>query len=180
MKDQEVIDKGWNNYVNSFDDVEYVDVGILTQPGAQKRPPVDGKQSDITLAELAAVQEYGAQIQVTPKMRGFLSANGLNLSKSTEVINIPSRPYMRQTFDENESILFRMIDEKDKEVLAGKTTRRKALNEVGQTHKQQIQKSMSTKGKFKPNHPYTIAKKKSSQPLIDKGILRAAIDYEVG
>jgi len=128
MKDQEVIDMGWNNYVNSFEDVEFVDVGILTQQGAQKRPPKDGKQTDITLAELAAIQEFGAQIQVTPKMRKFLSANGLPLSPNKEVINIPARPFMRQTFDENETMLFRMVDEKDQEVLDRKTTRRRALD----------------------------------------------------
>lgn len=177
---QEVIDYGWNDYVNSFDDYEYVDVGILTEAGAQKRPPKDGKQTDITLAGLAAIQEYGTQIQVTAKMRGFLSANGLDLSQSTQTITIPARPFMRQTFDENESMIFRMVDEKDRLVMEGKTTRKAALNEIGQTHRQQIQKAMSTQGKFKANHPYTVDKKGSSMPLIDTGGLRQAIDYEVG
>lgn len=179
MKDTEVIDMGWNKYVDSFDDYEFVDVGIILEDGAKKHPPKDGKQTDITLAELAAVQEFGAQIQVTNKMRGYLGATGLNLSKDTQTITIPARPFMRQTFDENESLIGRLVDEKENMILLGQTTRKQALEELGQTHRQQIQKSMSTQGKFKANHPYTISKKGSSQPLIDTGGLRQAIDYEV-
>lgn len=172
MSEQEEIDLGWQDYVDSLDDAEFVDVGILPEPGAQSA-------GSITLAQLAAIQEFGTEIAVTSKMRGFLAANGLALSPATKTITIPSRPYMRQTFDEEESNLAKMVDEKDKAVLAGTTTRKKALEEIGQTHRQDIQKSMSTKGKFKENHPFTVQRKKSSTPLIDTGGLRQAIDYQV-
>ncbi len=180
MKSQEVIDFGWKNYVQQLRKETYVDIGILSKPGAQKLPPKDGKSSDITLAELAAIQEFGTEIQVTKKMRGFLGANGLPLSKDTKVITIPPRPFMRQTFDEEEKALARLVEEKDREVLNQRTTRRKALSEIGQTHRQQVQRAMSTQGKFAENHPFTKERKKSSTPLIDEGGLRQAIDYEVG
>ena len=178
MIEQEVIDLGYERYIDELKD-SYVDIGILTEPGAKKHPDKDGKQTDITLAELAAIQEYGTSIQVTPKMRKYLAVNGLVLSKNTEEITIPSRPYMRQTFDEEQKGLERLIDEKETEILEGLETRRRALDQIGQTHRQQIQKAMRTQGKFKENHPFTAERKGSSQPLIDDGILRQAIDYMV-
>lgn len=181
MKQQEVIDYGWDAYMKSFDELSYVDVGILAQPRAKKRPPnEDGKQTDITLAELAAIQEYGTEINVTDKMRGYLSANGLHLSPDTTIITTPSRPFMRQTFDEQESNIAKIVDELNLMIIEGKISKKDALERLGQMHKQDIQKAMSTKGKFKENHPFTVERKKSSQPLIDKGLLRQAIDYEVG
>ena len=43
----------------------------------------------------AAVQEFGAVIQVTPKMRRFLHAKGLHLRPGTTKIEIPGQHYMR-------------------------------------------------------------------------------------
>ena len=181
-KDQEVIDLGWEHYIQELDkDLSYVDVGILARDGARKLPPTsEGKQTDITVAQLAAIQEFGTVINVTPKMRGFLSATGMHLSPGTTTITIPSRPYMRQTFDENENELAKQADFLERQILTKKMSKRLALSELGQMHRQQIQKSMSTQGKFKANHPYTVEKKGSSQPLIDSGGLRQAIDFEVG
>ncbi len=179
---QEVIDFGMDNYLKELDkDLSFVDIGILAGDGAQKLPPTsEGKQTDITLAQLAAIQEFGTMISVTPKMRVFLSATGLALSPETQVITIPSRPFMRQTFDENENQLADLADSLEHQILTKQTTIHHALSEIGQTHVNQIQKSMSTSGKFKENHAYTKAKKKSSQPLIDTGRLRQSINYEVG
>jgi len=182
-KDQEEIDFGLDNYMAELDDdLSFVDVGILSKDGAKKHGPTsDGKQSDITMAELATIQEFGTVINVTPKMRKFLSATGLNLSPETKVITIPSRPFMRQTFDEQESELGAMAEKLDRDILTKQTSRRAALNQLGQSHRQEIQKNMSTSGKFKANHPYTVARKKGkSMPLIDSGAMRQAIDFEVG
>jgi len=180
---QEIIDRGWEGYLKELenDDFSYVDVGVVASDGAQKLPPTgEGKQSDITLAELATIQEFGTQIKVTKKMRGFLSATGLNLSPSTTHITIPSRPFIRGTFDENEEIIFNWVSDAEKEIAAGRETRKSALLKIGQMHQNQIQIAMSTSGKFAPNSDYTKKRKGSSQPLKDKGQLAQSINFEVG
>jgi len=52
------------------------------------------------LVSIAAVQEFGATIKVTPRMRAFLHAKGLHLKPSTKAIVIPPRPYIRPAWDE--------------------------------------------------------------------------------
>lgn len=175
MKDQEVIDFGWDNYLKeSEDDFSYVDVGVIASDGAEK------VGQDLTLAELAHIQEFGVMINVTKKMRGFLGANGLHLKKDTKVIVIPSRPAIRGTFDEEQENIFKMVVQLDKEILAKRNTRKRALTQLGQMHQNQIQKSMATGGKFQPNHPFTKERKGSDQPLIDTGRYRQSINFEVG
>lgn len=176
MKDQEVIDFGLDNYLKEIDSkLTFVDVGILSRDGSES---VDG---GINLAKLASVHEYGCQITVTEKMRMYLGATGMNLKKSTTQINIPSRPFMRQTFDEQEKALHRKADRLEMECLTNGKSMRDALSELGKTHANQIQKNIKTKGKFEDNHPYTMEKKKpKTTPLINTGRMRQAIDYEVG
>lgn len=175
MKSQEVIDFGWSNILEeSKKDFSFVDVGIIASDGAQKT------SGDLTMAELAHIMEFGVTINVTEKMRGFLGATGMHLKKETNTITIPSRPAIRGTFDEELNQLTRLADDLDKQIASGKMTRKKALTILGQTHQNQIQRAMSTSGKYKPNHPYTIEKKGSSQPLIDTGAYRQAINFEVG
>ena len=54
--------------------------------------------TDPELSKIAAIQEYGAHISVTDKMRGFLAAAyGIYLKSSTTVITIPPRPHRKQT-----------------------------------------------------------------------------------
>ncbi|MCK5601213.1 hypothetical protein KAR91_05070 [Candidatus Pacearchaeota archaeon] len=175
MADQEVIDFGMENYLAQLDkDLSYVDVGVIGEQASKK---TDG---GLSMAQLATIQEFGVVINVTKKMRGFLSANGLPLKKDTKEIVIPSRPYMRQTFDEQIPELDKRANELLDQVVSGKITKKKALSELGQTHQNQIQSNMATKGKFKENHPFTVERKKSSQPLIDTGRLRQSISHEVG
>ncbi len=52
------------------------------------------------LVSIAAVQEFGATIKVTPRMRAFLHAKGLHLKPSTKAIVIPPRPYIRPAWEE--------------------------------------------------------------------------------
>jgi hypothetical protein len=48
----------------------------------------------IGVAEIARIQNNGAQINVTPKMRGWFAFQGMNLKKDTQSIIIPPRPFM--------------------------------------------------------------------------------------
>lgn len=147
MSDQEVIDFGWDSYINGVQD-SFVDIGILTRDGSKKH----GKE--FTLAELAHVHEFG---------------NARN----------PSRPFIRQTFDEQAPEIGRFIAKMELEVLDGKIDRSLALEVIGDFHKSGIQKNMTTEGKFVKNAPATIKRKGSSNELIDTGRLVNSIDIQV-
>lgn len=51
-------------------------------------------ENGISVAEVARVQNYGANIKVTDKMRKWFAAQGFPLKKDTQNIIIPPRPFM--------------------------------------------------------------------------------------
>ena len=55
------------------------------------------------LLMLTHVHEKGATIQVTPRMRAYLHAQGLHLAATTEAIIIPPRPFIRPAFERQRS-----------------------------------------------------------------------------
>lgn len=54
--------------------------------------------SGIMMQRLQRIQEYGAVIPVTPKMRAYLHYRGLHLRKDTNQIIIPARPHWMPTW----------------------------------------------------------------------------------
>ena len=55
---------------------------------------------DKEMSKIARIQEYGATITVTDKMRKFLAvAYGIYLKKETTTITIPPRPHRKQTIN---------------------------------------------------------------------------------
>lgn len=193
-KSQEIIDFGWSNILEQYKDEEtiFVDVGIVAKDSAKKT-----KKGDLTLAELATIQEFGAmidhpggtsfgfkskasaernEIRFLKEGKGFIE---LGKTGPHEIV-IPSRPFIRQTFDKNIRELWKLVKNLDDEVIKGKIKRKKALVTIGQVHQNQIQEAMSNPGEFEANAPSTIRKKKSAQPLIDTGRLRQSINFEVG
>ena len=91
---------------------------------------------------------------------------------------IPARSFLRTTFNQTEPEARRMLLALMKAVLAGKTTKEKALNLLGQWAQGQVQARMATSIP-PPNRPSTIRQKGSSTTLIDSGQLRSAISYAV-
>ena len=74
--------------------------------GARVRVGIVGK-SDSKLLTYAAVNEYGANIKITPKMRKLLPSIGIFVKSETTHIVIPERSYIRATFDNKfQSTLF--------------------------------------------------------------------------
>jgi len=176
MRSQEDIDFGIEAYLKELDSkLSYVDVGLLAKDSSQDA-------GGLSIVQLGTIQEFGIDINVTPKMRGYLGATGLHLKKSTTKISIPPRSFIRQTFDEQLPELQELADRLELETLTKKKTRREALAELGQTHQNRIQTNMADPGKYEPNHPYTLMKKApKTTPLIGKTArLRQAISHEVG
>lgn len=88
--------------------------------------------------------------------------------------NIPPRPFMRRTLKENQKKWKKIVGEKIEDNFDIVASAKYVANII----KGDIQE-MITELKTPPNAPSTIAKKKSSNPLIDTGTMRTAIQYKV-
>lgn len=66
----------------------------------------DGK----SVLDYAPIQEFGGQIKVTDKMRGFLAVNyGIHLRKDTTHITIPPRSFLRSTYQKHKREWFDIV-----------------------------------------------------------------------
>ena len=133
-------------------------------------------ESDILL--IANVNEFGISINVTPKMRRYLSANGLHLKKGTTKINIPERSFIRSGADAIRKRVERFVNERIELVYSFQLTADQFLEQVGEYATGLIRNYMTNKRR-PPNHPFTVQQKGSKNPLIDTGRLRSAITFEV-
>lgn len=116
-------------------------------------------------AWLAAIHEYGLDIEVTPKMRKFLAANGLRLKKSTTHIHIPERSFLRTGYDQNRDAVLKLASKLLADVAAGKMTARGCYQAVGLQLASKI-RDYAVDLKDPANHPFTIDRKGTSNPLI--------------
>jgi hypothetical protein len=128
-----------------------VKIGVLQSTDKQ----VEG--ADITLAELAAIHEYGA-----PKA------------------GIPERSFLRRTFRDarGKGALEEHLKKLAKAIVKGKINPDQALEMLGQWG------VAAVKGRIKDHIPpplavATIKRKKSETPLVDTGQLINAITYEI-
>lgn len=92
-------------------------------------------------------------------------------------VNMPSRPFMRQSVDDNESKIKAFMKAKKKDLISGKSVK-SILSEIGIFQKDLIQDKIK-KGDFAPNAPSTVRQKKSSRPLIDTGRMRQSVNYVI-
>ncbi|WCH45807.1 hypothetical protein [Lysinibacillus sp. OF-1] len=110
---------------------------------------------------IASVHEFGATIQ---RGRGSVS--------------IPERSFLRTTFDEKNEEWISFFKSQLKHVLALQMDVQMLFNRLGARMVGDIQENI-TDLDAPPNAPATIAKKGSSNPLIDTGGLRMRITYRV-
>lgn len=91
---------------------------------------------------------------------------------------IPPRSFLRAWFDQAQPEMRKTLLALMKAVLAGKTTKEKALNLLGQWAQGQVQARIASS--IPPaNAASTVRQKGSSGTLIDTGQLRSAISYGV-
>jgi len=91
---------------------------------------------------------------------------------------IPSRPFMRSSFDENVNAISADMNTQAGLVADGKTTVRNGLATIGMKHQSRVKAKISS-NMSPANKPATIARKKSSKTLIDTGAMRNSIHYIV-
>lgn len=151
----------------------------------KQKNPETGEESTISMGDLANVHEFGCQIKVTDKMRGYLASQGLYLKKDTEYINIPERSFIRSSWDENQASFINHVTKSVDKALQKRIPISFVLDALGLEMKGKMQAFMDD-GKVKPELS-DFAKQqrangdgsKGPNPLVDTGDLRDSIDYEV-
>lgn len=91
--------------------------------------------------------------------------------------NIPARPFMRPSFDENITSIEKVISKQYVRIQNGETTVSKALGLIGLYMTDLVQKKILSIH-TPPNSPRTIAIKKSSKPLIDFGQMFDSVTHK--
>lgn len=129
-------------------------------------------------AWLAGIHEYGCVILVTPKMRAYLHHNGLHLKNSTTQIKIPERAFLRNGYDEKKDEVVSKSEKVLGDVVGGTMSADVFLQMVGLMLSTEI-KTYARNLNSPANHPYTVERKGSSNPLVDSGSMIGAIDYKV-
>ena len=89
----------------------------------------------------------------------------------------PARPFMKQSFEKHKDQLQAGCDMVNQTIANGGTAEQ-GLNKLGVMCKGLVQQEI-VDGGFAPNAPSTIAKKGSSQPLIDTGTMRQSVNYVI-
>lgn len=159
-------DSGYDKFAATLESFKKkaVDVGIQSNEDSQ-------------LLTIANVQEFGAEITVTPKMRAFFrGAFKINLKKTTNMIIIPSRPFIRQTFSKREKELLKIGFALARAVIDDKLTVKQALENWGDQGVAFIRSEVADGNNFAPNAPLTIRQKGvGKHPLQDSGRLMQAL-----
>lgn len=127
---------------------------------------------------LASIHEYGCKIKVTPKMRKYLAATGLHLKSTTTHITIPERAFLRNGYDESKDEIIAQAEAVLGDVIGGKMSEDLFFEMIGILMKSRIQ-DYARDLDSPPNHPYTVEKKGSSNPLVDTGDMIGSISYKV-
>lgn len=132
----EDIDHGWDRIVKQLDSIKdgaYVAVGVLSDSSTW------AADAPANLADIATFNEFGA-----PQA------------------HIPSRPFMRQSFDKNISAITRFQELMQNDVYLGNKTEAEALDALGVFFKGKVQ-GIFRSGSFKANAPSTIRQKNRSK-----------------
>lgn len=113
----------------------------------------DARHEEMNTAELAAIHEYGGG-------------------------KVPARPMIRPVVDKNTNNYRRLRKLLMDRVIAGNMSEEAALETLGARVESDL-KEWITDGDHAPNAPSTIARKGSSKPLIDTGLMRSQVSHKV-
>lgn len=92
--------------------------------------------------------------------------------------HIPSRPAMRQAFENNRDKYQKILTDGMNEIYDLKSTATQVLTKLAVEARNDLMREI-TEGKLEANKPSTIAQKGSSNPLVEDGHLRLAPMWEI-
>ncbi|MDR1439540.1 MAG: hypothetical protein LBJ10_05870 [Clostridiales bacterium] len=128
---------------------------------------------------IAMVNEYGVEIKVTPKMRGYFAwAFGAHLKKTTEKIKIPARPFIGPGADRAMDGIEAIVEKALPKVFMGLLSADDFYGLIGDYAVGQIHEYAEALAN-PPNSELTIREKGSSKPLVDTGFMLQTIQWQV-
>jgi hypothetical protein len=130
-------------------------VGYLRSSGDYKPKEPDQKAEPITMAQLAAVHEYGSPIR-----------------------NIPERSFIRSAISQHSKDIKKLIKKVTTSVVDGKLSKKQAIGIVCQKIADGIVAKIESNVP-PPLEDATITRKGSSHTLIDTSQLKNSVDWEV-
>lgn len=177
-------DRGWNNMIRSFRSISgdilkigFPEEGTLRKPikKGSKHKPVSNINE---MAYIASIQEFGAKVKITEKMRNFLHSIGFHLRKRKRVLKIPPRPFIRPAFDKAQVEFGSLLSKEMSRLNNNKTKSISILRKIGRFFVKKIRDQIDNV--YSPSlHPFTIKSKKSNKPLIDSGQMKKSVQYVV-
>lgn len=191
------------NLMEDLDQKYSIKVGIIGEAASEQH-----EDSGLTNAELGAIHEFGAIINVTDKMRNYLHYNDIHLKEDTNNIVIPTRSFLRMPLlsAEFKEYLLSKIGLYDKSDFNGKNAGQEAramnldqailkmqkepkimekiANYVAAKALERVQVAFQTSGfgKWTPISEYTKKHRtgdSNNPPLDDTGQLKDSISVEV-
>lgn len=163
-------------------------VGIIGSQAYEKHP-----HADLTMAQLGAIHEFGATINVTDKMRGWFWHNA-EIHKSDDPVIIPTRSFLRMPLlskdgkkEINKVVTSQLSADRELNKIAANADSElleNVANLVGLAALQRVQQAFQTSGfgNWAPISEFTKSRRKgdaSSEPLNDSGTLMESITVEV-
>lgn len=126
---------------------------------------------DSKMVMIGAVHEFGCDIEVTTKMRGyFLAVHKIPLKVGTK-IKIPARKWLSIAYAKNESFIKNILEKNIKDIATGNKTREEANNIIA------VALALCIKGDL--GKGVTQPKYRKGTPLIDNGDLRRSIGVKI-
>ena len=94
--------------------------------------------------------------------------------------DVPSRPFMAMSFDENVAAINSDFQRQSKRLVAGEVTAEQALTIIGMKHAGRVQNTITGRNITPALAPSTIAAKKgSTKTLVDTGAMVNAVQIEI-
>lgn len=138
--------------MDELKDKPHVKVGVIQKKFA--RPKRGPGKTPYTIGQVAVVNEFG-----------------------TEDGHVPERSFLRSTHEDKKNDIYNWLKKNKIAVVSGRMTAKRALSIVGARMQAFVQEKIISLND-PPNAPSTIARKKSSNPLIAEGQLLRTIGWE--
>lgn len=123
------------------------------------------------IAKIAIKNEFGGVFPIDDEYRARAKAKGINLGI---FIEIPPRPFMQQTINNNSDKWGKVIAK----LLSQDLSLNKTLNGLGQVITNNITETIE-EGDFTANSARTIKIKGTATPLVDTGNMAKSVNWEV-
>lgn len=136
----------------------------------------EGRRFQQELEELAKL-EVAVGYQQGEASQDGVDMVDIALFNELGTVHIPSRPFIRDSLNNNKDKISQFMQSAAKGIVNGKSAE-EVLKKIGTFQKGLIQKEI-TNGDFVPNSPATIRKKGSSTPLVDTGRMRQSVNFVV-